>query len=62
MSKRDLTILEVYPSLAEGIGLENRQAGNTARGFESLYLLHFYFYVCSGIEKLENFRMKLKPN
>ena len=34
-------ILEVYPSLAEGIGLENRQAGNTARGFESLYLLHF---------------------
>ena len=32
--------LEVYPSLAEGIGLENRQAGNTARGFESLYLLH----------------------
>jgi hypothetical protein len=33
--------MEVYPSLAEGIGLENRQAGNTARGFESLYLLHF---------------------
>ncbi len=31
---------EVYPSLAEGIGLENRQAGQTARGFESLYLLH----------------------
>ncbi len=24
--------MEVYPSLAEGIGLENRQAGNTARG------------------------------
>ena len=34
--------MEVYPSLAEGIGLENRQAGNTARGFESLYLLHFF--------------------
>ena len=34
--------LEVYPSLAEGIGLENRQAGNTARGFESLYLLHLF--------------------
>ena len=33
--------MEVYPSLAEGIGLENRQAGYTARGFESLYLLHF---------------------
>ena len=37
-----IIILEVYPSLAEGIGLENRQAGNTARGFESLYLLHLY--------------------
>ena len=36
-------MLEVYPSLAEGIGLENQQAGQTARGFESLYLLHFYF-------------------
>ena len=33
--------MEEYPSPAEGIGLENRQAGNTARGFESLYLLHF---------------------
>jgi hypothetical protein len=32
---------EEYPSLAEGIGLENRQAGQTARGFESLFLLHF---------------------
>ena len=32
---------EEYPSLAEGIGLENRQAGHTARGFESLFLLHF---------------------
>ena len=31
---------EEYPSLAEGIGLENRQAGQTARGFESLFLLH----------------------
>ena len=34
---------EEYPSLAEGIGLENRQAGHTARGFESLFLLHYYF-------------------
>ena len=32
--------LEEYPSLAEGIGLENRQAGQTARGFESLFLRH----------------------
>ena len=34
--------MEVYPSSAEGIGLENRQAARVARGFESLYLLHFY--------------------
>ncbi len=33
--------MEVYPSSAEGIGLENRQAARVARGFESLYLLHF---------------------
>ena len=39
---------EVYPSLAEGIGLENRQAGNTARGFESLYLLHFHIFISVG--------------
>ena len=40
--------MEVYPSLAEGIGLENRQAGNTARGFESLYLLHFHSFISVG--------------
>ena len=33
--------MEVYPSLAEGIGLENRQGCQNPRGFESLYLLHF---------------------
>ena len=33
--------MEEYPSLAEGVGLENREAGNTARGFESLLLRHF---------------------
>ena len=27
--------MEVYPSSAEGIGLENRQAARVARGFES---------------------------
>lgn len=32
--------MEEYPSLAEGIGLENRQAGQTARGFKSLFLHH----------------------
>ena len=37
--------MEEYPSLAEGIGLENRQAGNTARGFESLFLLHIYHFI-----------------
>ena len=31
--------MEIYPSLAEGNGLENRQVGKPARGFESLYLL-----------------------
>ena len=37
--------LEEYPSLAEGIGLENRQAGHTARGFESLFLRHIHLIV-----------------
>ena len=32
--------MEVYPSPAEGIGLENRQGCKSPRGFESLYLLH----------------------
>ncbi|GAP03282.1 hypothetical protein FPFC_051040 [Fructobacillus pseudoficulneus] len=32
-------IMENYPSLAEGNGLENRQVGKPARGFESLILL-----------------------
>ena len=41
--------MEVYPSLAEGIGLENRQAARVARGFESLYLLHFLkHYIIAG--------------
>ncbi len=34
-------ITEEYPSLAEGIGLENRQGSQIPRGFESLFLLHF---------------------
>ena len=32
-------IMEDYPSLAEGNGLENRQVGQTTREFESLILL-----------------------
>jgi hypothetical protein len=42
--KRDKLLIvdtEVYPSSAEGIGLENRQGSQIPRGFESLYLLHF---------------------
>jgi hypothetical protein len=31
--------MENYPSLAEGNGLENRQVGKPARGFESPILL-----------------------
>jgi hypothetical protein len=34
--------VEEYPSPAEGIGLENRQAGQTAQGFESPFLLHLF--------------------
>ena len=33
-------ITEVYPSPAEGIGLENRQGMKVPRGFESLNLRH----------------------
>jgi hypothetical protein len=32
--------MEEYPSLAEGVGLENREASKGARGFESLLLRH----------------------
>ena len=32
--------MQVYPSPAEGIGLENRQRINVLRGFESLNLRH----------------------
>ncbi len=37
--------MEEYPSPAEGIGLENRQAGHTARGFESLFLRHIVNFI-----------------
>ena len=42
------TKTEEYPSPAEGIGLENRQAGQTAQGFESPFLLHFYLKIIYG--------------
>ncbi len=35
----NLHVLENYPSLAEGNGLENRQVEKSARGFESHILL-----------------------
>jgi hypothetical protein len=33
-------LLEEYPSLVEGTGLENQQVEKSARGFESLFLRH----------------------
>ena len=36
---RVIVFSEDYPSPAEGNGLENRQAGKTVQGFESLILL-----------------------
>jgi hypothetical protein len=47
-------MLEEYPSLAEGVGLENREAPQGARGFESLLLRHkgngqlFWFCIVAG--------------
>ena len=41
--------MEEYPSLVEGIGLENRQVEQSAQGFESLFLRHFKLY--RGIEQ-----------
>ena len=33
-------IMEEYPSLVEGTGLENREVVKAAQGFESLFLRH----------------------
>ncbi len=41
--------MENYPSLAEGNGLENRQVGKPARGFESHILL---FIIIAGWSSL----------
>ncbi len=40
--------MEEYPSLAEGIGLENRQGLNGPRGFESLFLRHYFLLSRDG--------------
>ena len=34
--------MEEYPSLVEGVGLENRKVGQPAQGFESLFLRQFF--------------------
>ena len=34
-------MLEEYPSLVEGTGLENREVVRAAQGFESLFLRHY---------------------
>ena len=48
--------MEDYPSLAEGNGLENRQVGKPARGFESPYLLDInldgLFHIIAGWSSL----------
>ena len=45
-------LLEEYPSLVEGSGLENRQVAQAAQGFESLFLRHFkFFIVYRGVEQ-----------
>ena len=36
--------MEEYPSLVEGVGLENRKVGQPAQGFESLFLRHLNIY------------------
>lgn len=44
-------VMENYPSLAEGNGLENRQVGKPARGFESL-ILHMSQIECGMINNI----------
>ena len=44
LGSTNLFITEIYPSLAEGTGLENQQRINVLRGFESLNLRHFYLF------------------
>ena len=38
------SLMEEYPSLVEGTGLENREVEKSAQGFESLFLRHLYKY------------------
>ena len=45
-------MLEEYPSLVEGTGLENREVAKVAQGFESLFLRHNYIIFYRGMEQL----------
>ena len=36
-------LMEEYPSLVEGTGLENRKVVRAAQGFESLFLRHLIY-------------------
>jgi hypothetical protein len=49
---------EVYPSPAEGIGLENRQGSQIPRGFESLYLLHNLLITTAHKLDIDEFRYR----
>ena len=42
------SILEEYPSLVEGTGLENREVMRVAQGFESLFLRHIVLLFIAG--------------
>ena len=37
-------LMEEYPSLAEGTGLENQEVEQSAQGFESLFLRHLFIF------------------
>ena len=43
-----IVLMEEYPSLVEGTGLENREVVQAAQGFESLLLRH---YIYRGMEQ-----------
>ena len=45
-------MLEEYPSLVEGTGLENREVMRVAQGFESLFLRHIVLLFIAGWSSL----------
>ena len=52
LGSTNLFITEIYPSLAEGTGLENQQRINVLRGFESLNLRHLLKFNIAGWSSL----------